>query len=115
MIKINEHTVKVTNMSDSILPSQGPHTRPTSSTQRLFSRTRHYMVEQSYISESEIIMKQQLGRAHKEIVELQRQLKGAKKTIASQAQMNQNLTSPKKNSFVPCPVRADNGAHRGWW
>ena len=102
-------------MNDLILPSQGPHTRPTSSTQRFVSRTRHYTVEQSYISENEIIMKQQLGMAHKEIVELQRQLKGAKKTIARQAQTLQNLTSPKKNSFVPCPVRADNGSRRGWW
>ena len=86
-------------MNDSILPSQGPHTRPTSSTQRLFSRTRHYTVEQSYISENEIIMKQELEKAYIEIVELQRQLKGAKKTIASQAQTLQNLTSPKKNKM----------------
>ena len=102
-------------MNDSILPSKGPYTRPTSSTQRLFSRSRNYTLKPSYTSESEIIMKQQLGRAHKDIVELQRQLKGAKKTIASQAQTLQNLTSPKKNSFVPCPVKADNGARRGWW
>ena len=102
-------------MSDSILPSQGPHTRPTSSTQRFFSRTRHCTVEQSYISENEIIMKQQLGMAHKEIVELERQLKCANKTIASLQQTYQNLTSPKKNKFVPCPVKADNGGRSGWW
>ena len=102
-------------MNDSILPSQGPHTRPTFSKQRFVSRTQHNMVKQPYMSENEIIMKEQLGRAHKEIVELERQLRGAKKTIASQAQMLQNLTSPKKNSFVPCPVKADNGARRGWW
>ena len=102
-------------MNDSILPSQGPHTKPTFSKQQLFSRTRHYTVKQPYMSENEIKMKQKLDKAYIEIVELQRQLKSANKTIASQAQTNQNLTSPKKNSFVPCPVRADNGARKGWW
>ena len=102
-------------MNDSILPTKGPHTRPTSPTQQFVARTRHRAAGQSYMSEDEIILKQQLGRAHKAIVELQRQLKGANKTIESQAKSLQNLTSSKKNSFVPCPVRSDNSARRGWW
>mgnify|MGYP000058831411 CR=1 FL=1 len=50
-----------------------------------------------------------------EIVELERQLKRANKTIASLHQTNQNLINPKKNAFVPCPVKADNDGREGWW
>tara|TARA_B110000091_G_C13654652_1_gene406908 strand:+ start:515 stop:754 length:240 start_codon:yes stop_codon:yes gene_type:complete len=48
-------------------------------------------------------------------VELQRQLTAAQKTISSQTDHIRKLTSIKPKGCVPCPVKADNGLHKGWW
>lgn len=114
-------------MNDSILPSNGPYTRPSLSRQQAFSSTETYTAKQAYMSENDLIIKEQLEKALKEIaelkrrpeksqeVELQRQLTVAQKTIRRLMDDNRKLTNPKKKGFVPCPVRADNTAREGWW
>ena len=114
-------------MDDSILPSSGPYTRPSNSRQHTFPSVETDTAKQAYLSENQIILKEQLEKALKEIaelkrrpeksqeVELQRQLTVAQKTIRKLRNDIKKLTTPPKKGFVSSPVRADNTVHRGWW
>ena len=114
-------------MSNSILPSTGPYTRPSGATQQRTSDTRPSKAEMSYKSHNEISLLVECKQLREEIrqlrnrpekpqeVELQRQLTAAQKTIRSQTDHIRKLTSTKPKGYVPCPVRADNGSHEGWW
>ena len=114
-------------MNNSILPSTGPYTRPSGTIQQLTSNTRPSKAEMSYMSHNEISLLLECKQLREEIrqlrnrpakpqeVELQRQLTAAQKTIRSQTDHIRKLTSTKPKGYVPCPVRADNGSHEGWW